>query len=739
MSILRQFRLELTRLLQSRLTWLSILLTMISPIAGLTVYRPLSSVSENNYVTTMQGMHLANPALAGGILGTVIFAVLTVWNMDRFRRSGMETLSHAVISPMTATLTHLGALLCLSVLAQLITILAWLPYTIFKLGAVFDAESYFLIYVIFMYSALPLAILFVSAAYQLSRRPDVSLILFATFATLSLTVWIGQWQLCWLNPCVTTISDDFSNDRILHSVAYMRLGWLLGLAGLWCLSYLCVRRYGKGLFGSLFHNIRCFYRPALALLLTACAVFTYVKQPFLDHSEAEFDYDSLHAPEYQEAVYCDSWSAQVHPEPSSGRLEGTAKYQLLNLSGKEQSIQLRLNPGYQVRAVRANEVDVFFSLGTQEAMNERGLTVTLPADKNIELVINYGGYPREWNLEGGAFQGDMEISNTYMALENATLAPILYDVSQAGETLPVTVDITLPNQMIPIPFGPEEAELLEQNSNGSNTWQVESDGSNVILYVGDYVREDIPIESTGLNLKFYYARKHQSLMKAVDAAGAIRKVAEYCTKHIGPLVGYDGNTFKLIENRGSNGGYAGYGASLTNELAFTVQNMDDTTKGDTPEQVLIHELVHQWWGLGNMFPPENDDGPWSSEGLTCYTTYRIVKELYGSETAHRAYVEQWQKELKDYNDNFYVRHPEYLSLLPERYQADIANNLQSVRYYSEMPLKLLKAEKLVGGEKAMDKILFSLFNRDLNQKNPYLTYQEFLDACHLREEELNLE
>jgi hypothetical protein len=50
---------------------------------------------------------------------------------------------------MTAALTRLGALLCVSILAQAITTLAWLPYTIVKLGAVFDVESYLLIHLIF--------------------------------------------------------------------------------------------------------------------------------------------------------------------------------------------------------------------------------------------------------------------------------------------------------------------------------------------------------------------------------------------------------------------------------------------------------------------------------------------------------------------------------------------------------------------------------------------------------------
>ena len=127
-----------------------------------------------------------------------------------------------------------------------------------------------------------------------------------------------------------------------------------------------------------------------------------------------------------------------------------------------------------------------------------------------------------------------------------------------------------------------------------------------------------------------------------------------------------------------------------------------------------------------------------AEGLTVYTTYRIVKELYGEDYAREHYVDQWQQAVDDYYLNFYVRHPEYLEMLPENEQLAISNSLSQVRQYNEMPLKILKAEQLVGGEEAMDQILHDLFNRELDPMYPYLTYQEFLDACHLTEEDLNL-
>ena len=78
---------------------------------------------------------------------------------------------------------------------------------------------------------------------------------------------------------------------------------------------------------------------------------------------------------------------------------------------------------------------------------------------------------------------------------------------------------------------------------------------------------------------------------------------------------------------------------------------------------MIHELVHQWWGLGNMFDTADPNSPWSAEGLTCYTTYRIAKQLYGEDYARTHYVEPWQQAVDDYYLNFYVRHPEYLERL----------------------------------------------------------------------------
>lgn len=727
MKTLRLFPLELGRLLRSRLIWLVMLLTVLGPVVGLYLYQ--------SAVSTMNSLYLANPAIAGGIAGGILFGLLAILELDRACRSRVDVLVDAVVSPLTAALTRLSALLTTAVLTTTLTMLVWLPISAGLIGAVFDMVDYVLAYLLFMGLALPLGVLAAASAYQFTRRADLSLVVFAAFCGLSLTVWAENWQLCWLNPCVWALSDDFSNFRIYRSVAYMRLTWLAGLAGVWTLSYLCIRQYGKGALGSLARSIRRAYRPVIAVTLLACSGTAYAAQPMVDNSNPDQTAMTFFEIPYLDGVICTGRSAQVFPDVSAGTVRGKASYSFENSSGQEQKVALGVTPGYTISNVRANGETVPFSVGDYQEFNEVLLEVTLPAEAQIELTMEYGGFPREdQNLSDS--QGSTEISGTYLQLENAALSPRLLNVLPDENYYPTEMEITLPNAMTAIPFGSSRAEVVAEHEDGTKTWRWEDIGTGGILYAGDYVREDI--QAGGMTIELYYGRKHQDIMTQANAADAVRDVVEYCAAHYGTLSFGSGETLKLIQSRIAGGGYAAGGASLLDESDFTAANLNRAEKGSGDSEVMIHELVHQWWGLGNMFDIPEPDSPWSAEGLTVYTTYRIVKELYGEEYARTHYIDQWQQEVDDYYLNFYVRHPEYLEMLPEAERLRISNSLSGMRQYSEMPLKLLKAEQLVGGEDAMDQILYDLFNREIDPMYPYLTYDEFLSACGLTEEDLNL-
>ena len=727
MKTMRLFPLELGRLLQSRLTWLIVLLTVLSPVAGLILYKPATA-------STMLTRYLANPAIAGGAAGSILFGLLTVFELDRVSRSRTDVLTDAAVSPLTMALVRLLALLAAALVTAALTMLVWLPISWWLIGSIFDGVDYILAYMLLMGLALPLSILAAASAYQFTRRVDLSLVLFAAFAALSLTVWAGDWQLCWLNPCVWALSDDFTNFRVFRSVAWMRLTWLAALAGVWTASYLCIRQYGKGAFGSLARSVRRAYRPVIALALLACSGTAWAAQPFIDHSNPDLTVMSFYEVPYAEGVTFVSRSAQVFPDASTGSVYGTASYQFQNTSGQERKVAFGVNPGYTISNVRANGVEVPFSVSDYQEYNEAMLEVTIPAEETVELTMEYSGYPQE---ALPTMQGGKELSAEYLCLENSALSPRLMNVLPGEDGYPATIEVTLPSSMLAVPFGPSEAEVIAENEDGTKTWRYEHNGTGGILYAGDYVREDI--EAGGMTIQFYYGRKHQSVMEQANAVEAVKAVVDYCTEHYGRLSFGTGETLKLIQSRVAGGGYATDGASLLDEADFTADNLGDASKGGGAGEVMIHELVHQWWGLGNMFDTSDSASPWSAEGLTVYTTYRIVKELYGDAYAQEYYVDQWQRAVDDYYLNFYVRNPKYLEMLPETVQLGISNSLSSVRQYNEMPLKILKAEQLVGGEEVMDQILRGLFNRELDPMYPYLTYQEFLDACALTEEDLNLD
>ena len=728
MRTLKLFPLELGRLLRSRLTWLIVLLSVVSPALGLVLYKPATA-------STMLSMYLANPALTGGVAGGILFGLLTVFELDRANRSRVDILIDAVVSPLSTALVRLCSLAVTALLTLGITMLVWLPISRVLIGSVFDGLDYFLAYLLFMGLAMPLGILAAAAAYQFTRRTDLSIVLFAALAALSLTVWAENWQLCWLNPCVWALSDDFSNFRIFRSVAWMRLTWLAALAGVWTLSWLCIRQYGKGIFGSLARSARRIYRPAVAALLLVGSVAAYAEQPIVDNSNPDETVMSFYELEYLDGVVCTSREVDVRPDTSSGTLSGTSTFRFDNTSGKAQDAAFGVKPGYDILSVRANGEDVPYTVSDYQEYNEALLEVTLPAGGEIELVIEYGGYPRE-NRNTATIQGSTEISSEYICLENAALSPRLMNVMPDENMYPTTVEITVPGHMTVVPFNSSEAEKVSENGDGTATWRYEYNGTGGILYAGDYVCEEI--EAGGITIEFYYGRKHQSVMEEARATDAVKAVVDYCTEHYGSLSFGTGGTLKLIQSRVSGGGYASNGASLLDEADFTAENLGNDSKGAAAGEVMIHELVHQWWGLANMFDTSDSGSPWSAEGLTVYTTYRIVKELYGEDYAREHYVEQWQSSVDDYYLNFYVRNPDYLASLPEAEQLEISNSLAYVRQYCEMPLKILKAEQFVGGEDAMDEILSTLFNRELDPMYPYLTYQEFLDACDLTEEDLNL-
>lgn len=73
--------------------------------------------------------------------------------------------------------------------------------------------------------------------------------------------------------------------------------------------------------------------------------------------------------------------------------------------------------------------------------------------------------------------------------------------------------------------------------------------------------------------------------------------------------------------------------------------------------------------------------------------------------------------------------------MPEKYAEAVVDN-RAVNQYSKMPLQILKASELVGGENKIDEILSKLYAKTETKR---ISWQDFLDACNLKEEDLNVD
>ena len=723
MGYVRLLHEEFFRLLRGRLSLAAVLVTVLSPILGICFYKTV--ISE-----TMQSIYIANPAITGGIAGFMLFGLLTVCEYDRLARTGVDRLTDAIVSRVRMASVRLLALLLLALLTIAITVMVWLPVSAILVGDVFTFDDFFSSYLIFMGTSIIFGILTAASAYNIFSRFDLSAIILAALAVLSLSVWKDKWQLCFLNPQVYALSDDFSNHRLYMSVIYMKMCWLLAFMGIHILSGLCIRRYGKTVFGSFLLGARKVYKPVISVSLLTGAVLLYIFQPMVDKSNLDFSVDSFNETEYLEDVLCTGYETKIVPDVVTGKMSGSTVFTISNYSREERMAELTVTPGYEIGYLKANGKNIPFSVDDYQEFNAQKVKLDLPADEEIKLEIGYSGFLREDRIES-YMQGRREISRRFICLENENITPSLLNIDWDYEVFDSYCDVILPANMNLVSFGDSIDEVIGENEDGTRTWRF----SGYCMFAGDYIREDV--ETSAGNVSFYYGTKHKEVFDEIGVKNVIRTVMDYCTERYGCLYTLSENGLKLIENRVTDNGYAGNGASLMNEADFTKNNLKDTSKGATGGEIMIHELVHQWWGLGRMF--DEEDEAWSAEGLTVYTSYRIAKELYGEEYARENYINMWKENLEMYYKNFYVRNPEYMDKLSEEDRNKIICSLYDLRRYDEMPLKILKAEQLVGGEEAFDEILYGLFNSELDPENPYLTYEEFLNACGLSKEDLELE
>lgn len=723
------YRVELGRLLSSRVTWLVVALTVLSPLAGFSLVTPTIGDS-------MSALYLANPMLTGGLAGTVLFSILILTSLEVAHRSGIASMTDAIASPMSMCAGRLLAVLSVAVLTGLFAGLVYLPYTAWKLDIVFSLLDYILSVALFFLSGPVMGTLAAAALWQLLQRLDVSLLAVLGGLIASRSEWFRERFLAqWSVPQVPTLSDAFGSAIVWRTASYSRAVWLCFLVGAWLLTLLCVRQYGKGVLGSLAHHARRAWIPVLALLLFCGGGLLWYGQPFIDHSPANWEeLIGTEADRSNEALSLHSATLCVSIESYLlGTLSGTGTYQLENTSGQPQTLYLNLNSGYTVHSVTANGREIPFEDLCNDFIATRELCCTLPADEVIELKVTYGGLPRIWNAMEYAL-GDSYVSGSGLSLASHHLAPTLTGSALPAEDAAVSLDITLKDTLTPVTTG--RLTKISSNDDGTTSWRIEDSGTDRLwLFAGDYISTDLDA-GNGTTIPFYYSKKYQTRLED-GALGLMERAIQYCTTHYGPRSDR-GAAFKILQTKAFEfGGFAVGNISGMGESYFSDENLSDPDKGPGSAEVLAHEIIHQWWGLGAMLM-DMEDGAWNDEGITVYTTYRLMCQIMGEEYAREQYVEKWEATMKSLADSFYHRHPEYADRLPERYRSNLLSISDGANWYDGNALMIYRAAQIIGQDK-VDEIWARLYTEGGSEMPPYITLGDFLTACGLEKGEVGRE
>ena len=727
MSFFSLVRVEINRIFRAQSTWIITILTAASPLFGFTVFRI-------NEVQTAGTQLIINPLITGTVGSCVLFALFTLFELDKINKYQVSALTDTIVSGITLHIAKMAAIFSVSIFAEFLTIVIYLPYTMIKMETFYDPKLYVSAYLIFMMPALWLGSLFAAVFYQIFRRVDISFLAVAACILLSFNFFSsGEFLLSWVIMNIPVFSDGFGNSRLLKMGLYNRLFWLMFLTGTWVISLLCTRKYEKGIFGSLVYNSKKWYLPLWGALFLLLSINHYRNQPFFNNAPLEIDWsgvDSVY--EINAGLNILSATAQVRPNFMKGSLLGEIIYVFGTPNSGEDSSsgikRMNINSGYSIYNMTTDGNPVLFTDLANDQFFTKNIEFYIPYGTK-KLKIEYGGYPMLWGASKLGLLG-AEISRHNVELRMSSLIPDL----RLNNTN-VAVHIVLPDNFIPLPssLNVMVSEPID-NGNGTKTWIITHPSVDYTeIFAADYLSKTIYAGS--ISVEFFYHRNFHSLLEEHGIDEVLIDVFNFCIERFGPLHFLKDNYLRLIMTSAYNfGGGAVQGLSDMSETTFSIYSLTDPLKGATGMEILAHEIIHQWWGLNRVVWDDYDDFPaWTAEGLTVYSTYRLYKEKYGEEYGRIHYVEKWKQAVEEMNRNFYRRHSEYLNILPEHFTDRIRVGEQQVLRYSLMPLMIYRAAELVGGDEAMDKILFSLA-----QSNNYevLTFQEFLDTCGLTGEDL---
>ncbi len=730
---------EILRMLRERLTWIVIALSAIGAIW----------FSLNGTGRTASDGFIINAAKNSAFLGAFLFSLLSLAQMHRDYKNKTDvivlTSTDAIYHQARRTLALIGV----AIITVLLISLFALPFGLFKTGEYFQFATFIAAWFLIYLGALVFSVLLSSGLYMLTKRLEVALVLMVGLILLSnmlgaMSMLNPSYLLYWVQTTADSFSDLITNQLQIRMLFWNRLFCLLMSLAVWAFGLCSLRRFERGLLGSILSNFRRIWIPALLVAALSMSAASYAFEPLFDDSKPT-DFSGMISSGTGISTYISDMPKagnsrltltdkrfNLDVDVKRGSLSGVAKYKVENTTGSQQTLPVQINTGLSIDRVIINGTEGKALRGETGEGSTANWSIQLPSAGKYEIELAYSGCIRNDNTI--IQKVTYGISDGYVSLPPLGVSPRL-DINVAKDNV-LSCTLVLEDNLEPILLNGKAKRGADKE--GKTMWQY--DGTmgtqGISFFAAEYQTKTF--EAGGLNIDFKYFKKHEKSVTNMDAAGVIKAAIDYFTQAYGPLV-YRENLTMLELPAYFSGGFASGNMSAMDETNFSaegylpVESLTPDTGGGI--DVMIHEIAHQWWGLGTS-PMLDDVSGWSSESLTCYSTYCFMRQYFGEDYANERFVKVWQRGWETYRDAFYIQHPEYLKRLSAGDASNVLGALENIKRYDVMSLKLLNGERALGGTEAYHKKLSELYMTHMLQQ---MTYQDFLSVTGLGEEAMNLE
>jgi len=726
---------EIRLLSRSKLTLTSVFLTALAAVLGLNAIDYAGQHSLMGLAKTPLTVGLG-PAQYAGMVGSLLFAVLTLMLLSRDRRHKSTVILDTARNHSRLLAFRTAAVLFYGIIAVMLGALALYVVQVFVLKIPFEPGVSLPALLVITLAAIFFTVLLCSGLYLITESLDLAFFVFCILFFIG--IGSPNYLFLWVQSPVRIYSDFGGILPVFKLVLYNRLFWSFVSTGIFTAGLLCRRRYELGLGGSLKLNAKYVMVPALFLLLLSASLLTYLNEPYINPNYSVFETEL----EVDEKVKLIRVFPDVRFFPEDERLSARVLYEFEKEPGTEY-IDFITNPGLHINAVAVNgageEIAGMAPLPASFAKikGTDRIRVEVPAKaRNVTVDMSYAGkikYPYAVSFPGYISEESIYLlENSYWIFEPLTASKGMIEI--AGS-------VTAPDDLVVVVPG-KQTGVLEEQDRRTLKYSVLSNGFSPGVFAGDYEVKKMRAGST--EVEFYYSPKHRAYIETLEIEKHIHNIVAYYEKNIGSYP-YQEYPLKIVETSiYKPGGHSTLNIVTLSEHVFNRemdQELRERSDSFSPDptsskgitfildiDLLAHEIAHQWWGTGVRV---EEDSPWSSEGPVCYMAYKYVTEEFGSDIS-AVTPAMWRRSANSLENRYYYTNPEMLENLPEKQRQGYEVQTLKAELYCQMPLQLMRAEELLGE----DLFFARLSEIYAEYKFKSLSYEEFLSSVELSEDDL---